>query len=69
MLEKLTTAKARQYFYAVTTALIAFAVGYDWISADKVPLWLGLMAAVFAIGATSTATLVVKKQRADGVLD
>ena len=69
MLEKLTSAQARQYGYAVATALLAFAVGYDWISADKLPLWLGLLAAVFAMGATGTAALVVRKQRADGTLD
>jgi hypothetical protein len=69
MLEKLTSAQARQYFYVVSTAALAFAVGYDWIAADKLPLWLGLMAALFAISATGTAAMVVRKQRSDGTLD
>lgn len=68
MLEKLTSPRVRQYGYALATALLALAVGYDWISDDKLPLWLGVLAAVFAMGATSTATLVVRSQRADGTL-
>lgn len=69
MLEKLTSAQARQYGYSLATALLAFAVGYDWITADQLPLWLGVLAAVFAMGATGTAALVVRKQRTDGTLD
>jgi hypothetical protein len=69
MLAKLTTAKARQYLYALATALLALLVGYDIIAADQVPLWLGFVAALFAIGATSTATLVVRSQRKDGTLE
>lgn len=69
MLAKLTTAQARQYLYALATAALALLVGYDIVSPDQVPLWLGFIAALFAIGATSTATLVVRKQRQDGTLD
>jgi len=68
MLERFTTPRIRQYGYALATALLAFAVGYDWIAADKLPLWLGVLAAVFAMGATGTAALVVKAQRRDGTL-
>lgn len=72
MLQKLianvTSARARNYFYALATAFLAFAVGYDWIAADKLPLWLGLLAAVFAIGAGGTATVTLAKQRRDGIL-
>ena len=68
MLEKLTTPQSRQYGYALATALLALAVGYDWISDDKLPLWLGVLAALFAMGATSTAALVVRAQRGNGTL-
>lgn len=72
MLQKLiatvTSARARNYFYALATAFLAFAVGYDWIAADKLPLWLGLLAAIFAIGAGGTATVTLAKQRRDGIL-
>lgn len=63
------TAQAREYLYAVATAVLALAVGYDWIAPDKLPLWLGLTAAVFAIGATSTAAVVVHRQRKDGTVE
>lgn len=66
MLEKLTNARVRQYFYALATAMLAFAVGYNWIAPDKLPLWLGVFAALFAISATATATVAVAKQRGDG---
>lgn len=68
MIEKLTTAKARQYFYALATAILALAVGYEVVAPDKVPLWLGAFAALFAIGATSTATVTVRQQRKDGTI-
>lgn len=68
MLEKLASPRGREYLYAVATAALAFAVGYDWIAPDKLPLWLGLTAALFAIGATGTATAFVHQQRKDGTL-
>lgn len=69
MLTHVTSPRARQYGYAVATALLALLVGYDIIAPDQVPLWLGFVAALFAIGATSTATLVVRQQRKDGTLE
>ena len=69
MLEKLTSAKARQYFYALATAVLALLVGYGVISPEQVPLWLGFAAALFAMGATTTAAVVVHQQRKDGTLD
>lgn len=68
LIATLTSAKARNYLYAVATAFLAFAVGYDWITPDKLPVWLGLLAAIFAIGATSTATVTTYRQRQDGTL-
>lgn len=64
----LSSARTRNYFYALSTAFLAFAVGYDWISPDKLPLWLSLLAAVFAITSGSTATMVLSKQRKDGTV-
>ena len=69
MLEKLTSAQARQWFYTVVTAGLAVLVFYDVLSVDSVPLWLGLAAALFAISGTGTAALVVRRQRTDGTLD
>ena len=68
MLEKLTTARARQHYYSIVTAALAVLVFYDIVSADSVPLWLGLVAAVFAVSATGTAAVVTRQQRRDGVL-
>lgn len=68
LLKVLASARARQYLYALALALLAFAVGYEWIAPDKLPYWLGLIAAVFAMGATGTATLAVRQQRKDGTL-
>lgn len=68
MLAHITSPRARQYLYGLATAVLALLVGYDVIADDQVPLWLGVLAAVFAAGATSTATLVVRAQRRDGTL-
>ena len=73
MLDKLiavaTNARAINYFYAVACAMLAFAVGYGWITADKLPLWLGLTSALLGIGATGTAALRLNGQRKEGTLD
>lgn len=68
IIAELSSARVRNYFYALSTAFLAFAVGYDWISPDKLPLWLTLLAAVFAITSGSTATVVLSKQRKDGTV-
>jgi hypothetical protein len=68
ILRRITTAQAAQYFYTLALALLAFAIGYDWIADDKLPLWLGLLAALFGMGATGTAALRVRQQRKDGIL-
>lgn len=68
LIAKLTSPKAINWFYTVACAVLAFAVGYDWIAADKLPLWLGLTSAVLGIGATGTASLRLAKQRRDGTL-
>lgn len=71
MIDKLiaviASTKARLYLYSVATALLAFAVGYGVVEADKVPLWLGLFSAVGAIS-TGTAGVNLAKQRKDGTL-
>ena len=69
VLERVTTPQVRQWFYTISTAVLALLVGYDIVAAEQVPLWLGVCAAVFAISATGTAATVVRKQRADGTLD
>ena len=68
MIEKLATAQGRQWLYTVVTAALAVLVFYDILSADSVPFWLGLAAALFAMSGTGTAALVVRKQRKDGIL-
>lgn len=68
MLDKLTSARARQWMYTVVTAALALLVGYGIIAPEHVPLWLGFAAALFAISATSTAAVVVHQQRRDGTL-
>jgi hypothetical protein len=68
-LPKLTTAQVCQYLYTVATAALTFAVGYDWIAPDKLPLWMGLIAAILAISVTGTAAVRVRRQRRDGTLN
>lgn len=69
MIEKLTSAQARQWFYTLITAALAVLVFYGILSPESVPLWLGLAAALFAVSGTGTAALVVRSQRKDGTLD
>lgn len=69
MLQNLTSSRGRQWMYSVATALLALFVGYGIIAPEHVPLWLGFVAALFAISATSTAAVVVSQQRRDGTLD
>lgn len=69
MLEKLTSAQTRQWFYTVVTAALAVLVFYGVLTPDSVPLWLGLAAALFAISGTGTAALKVHQQRKDGTLE
>lgn len=70
MIEQLTSARARQWGYTLATAALALLVGYDIVAADhQVPLWLGVIAVLLAITATSTAAVVVAEQRRNGTLD
>lgn len=69
MLEKLTSAKTRQWFYTLITAGLAVLVFYGVLSPESVPLWLGLAAALFAVSGTGTAAVVVHQQRKDGTLE
>lgn len=69
MFQNITKAQLCQYLYAVATAALAFAVGYEWIAPDKLPLWLGLIAALLGGTATLTATVRTAKQRKDGTLE
>lgn len=64
---KLTDPKTRLYLYGIATALLAILVGYGVIEADKVPLWLGLFAAVGMIG-NGTAAVNTRRQIKDGIL-
>jgi hypothetical protein len=63
----LPTAAVRQYLYVVATAALAVAVFYGVVEADAVPLWLGLVAALAAVG-NGTAAVAVRQQRKDGTL-
>lgn len=72
MLDKLIAVtkntKVILWLYTIATALLALLVGYGFIAPDKLPLWLGLVAAVFGMGATSTAGVRLYGQRRDGIL-
>lgn len=68
MIERITTPQARQWFYTVAAAALAVAVYYGFVHADAVPLWLGLVAAIGALG-NGGAAVVVKSQRRDGTLE
>ncbi|MGV0793004.1 phage holin [Mycolicibacterium sp. XJ1819] len=67
MLQKITSPKARLYLYTVATAGLAVLVGYGIVEADKVPLWLGFLAALGALG-NGTAAVAVHQQRRTGTL-
>lgn len=71
MLQKIvataTSPKARLWLYSVATAVLAILVGYGIVEADKVPLWLGLIAALGALG-NGTAAVNTHRQIKDGVL-
>lgn len=71
MLDKLiatvTSPKARLWLYTVATAVLAILVGYGIVEADKVPLWLGLIAALGALG-NGTAAANIHRQIKDGTL-
>lgn len=58
----------RQSLYAIASAGLTLLVGYNLIAPEQAPLWLNLIGAIFAITATSTATVAVNRQRADGTL-
>lgn len=68
MIDKLTSARGRQWMYSISTALLALLVGYNIVAPEHVPLWLGFVAALLAISATSTAAVTVKQQRDAGIL-
>lgn len=68
MIKKLLSdqyARERQYLYKVALALLVLGLGYNIISPDRAPEWAGLVVALFAIGATSTADRAVNKQIAE----
>jgi len=64
----ISSARARNYFYALSTAFLAVAVSYDLIAPEQLPVWLTLLAALFAISGGGTATAVLAKQRRDGTV-
>ncbi|MCG7610324.1 hypothetical protein [Mycobacterium sp. CnD-18-1] len=64
---KLTDPKTRLWLYTVASALLAVLVGYGVVEADKVPLWLGLFAAVGMVG-NGTAAVNTRRQIKDGIL-
>lgn len=50
------TPAVRTWIYSVVTAVLAIIAAYGLISADEVPLWLTLAAALLGLGASGTAT-------------
>ena len=50
------TPAVRTWIYTVVTAVLAIIAAYGLISADEVPLWLTLAAALLGLGASGTAT-------------
>lgn len=51
------TPAVRTWIYSVVTAVLAIIAAYGLISADEVPLWLTLAAALLGLGASGTATV------------
>ena len=52
----LLTPAVRTWIYSVVTAVLAIIAAYGLVSADEVPLWLTLAAALLGLGASGTAT-------------
>lgn len=51
----LKTAAGRKAIYAVAIAAIALVAGYGIIDPAKIPLWMGLIAALLGVAAPITA--------------
>lgn len=51
----LSTAAGRKAIYAVAIAAIALVAGYGIIDPEKIPLWMGLIAALLGVAAPITA--------------
>lgn len=70
------TEPVRRAVYPMVAAVVALLVFYDRLSAESVPLWLGLAVAVLGIGGTElarqgayaprTVTALVAEERARG---
>lgn len=64
----LTSAKARLYLYSVATAALGILVFYKVIEPEAVPLWLGLIAALGAVG-NGTAAVNTRRQIKTGIIE
>ncbi|MEU9805433.1 hypothetical protein [Mycobacterium sp. NPDC050853] len=62
------TPRRRQWLYGIAVAAIAVAVAYKMIAPEHAPVWLDLAANVFGFGGTSTAGMMLSRQRKDGTL-
>ena len=51
----LRTAAGRKAIYGVAIAAIALVAGYGLIDPEKIPLWIGLVAALLGVAAPITA--------------
>lgn len=51
----LRTAAGRKSIYGIAIAAIALVAGYGLIDPEKIPLWLGLIAALLGLAAPITA--------------
>lgn len=51
----LMSARGRAVIYGTSASAVALLAAYGMISADKVPLWLGLIATLLGVAAPATA--------------
>ena len=55
-MRNLLTPEVRTWLYGVVSAALAIIAAYGIISADEVPLWLTLAAALLGLAGSATAT-------------
>mgnify|MGYP001050337864 CR=1 FL=1 len=63
------TAQQRNWFYGIATSIIAIAAAYKVVEPEHVPLWLDLAANILGVGVGSTAAVVLKSQRDEGLIE
>lgn len=63
------SAKHRNWLYGIACSLLAVAVTYKVVDPAHAPVWLDLAANILGISGTGTAAIVLKTQRAEGVIE